>query len=1310
MENYTILKRIGSGAYGEVSLAKENKTNKLYAVQVLNYTGDQVIIDSFIKEIKIMLKLKHPAIIKFIGYSLKNKAGVIKPTIVMEYAPNESIETFLNLERSGHASDKWDNTTKAISMYGIASAMKHVHSRGVLHRNLKPSCVLLDAHLFPKVGDFAIAVDLSDSAEDAGMAGTPLFMPPEVIDGGQWTKAGDVYSFAVLLYMLLTTEVPFRGKNQFQIFNAVTRGERPVIGDYVPKFLRDLVAACWSQEPERRPTFSQIVDMLREGEGWLDEFGVDEEEYENYCNKLDPVVMIGMESEPSSSYSEDEDVFKNFRKVDLSFDEEEEMKELAVNCAPIDLSRFERKEEVGRGGFGSVSRVVEKGSGKVFAAKVNFNDLFHCSDIEVTNLSREVNILSMLSSPVVLKFVGYSPNDFDNEHRPTIVTEYIATGSLGDVIKAERNGLSSREWNDTKRLINIYGVASGMKYLHSKNVLHRDLKPDNIFVDEFLFPRIGDFGLAKVIQDDGRKGGPVQTSGNLGTPCYMSPEIINGVYIKPGDVYAFAILVYEMVTLEEPFKRMPAVQLAKDVCSGSRPEIPADTPDCYRALITQCWSQEPEKRPTFSKIVDMLKSDPGFTSGNVDKDEFIEYIESIGDSYDFESAKKKKKGKKRQPLRKVSFDLKKVEERDRVKEILDSDQKLKESFLDLSKFELKSLVSKGATFNIYEVRDRATKDVYSAKVSAVKMSMLTREELISLSREVNTISKLKHPSFLRFVGYSPTDFRQQSMPVVVSEIASNRSLAQLVDRERRGVSIPSWDSTAKLIVIYGTAAGMAYLHAHKIIHRNLALNSIFLDGHLFPKIGNFGLSVRKHTLASATLQSTAGIKGNPAFSSPEVLSEGDFSEASDVYAFAFIVFQLLTLQVPFSGVRSLNDLYSEVVDRQARPSIPKEVPESYRKLIELCWSQNPSARPSFEDIASILVSDGGFITAGVSRQKFREYVDAVENAEVDFYPDRKVANLDDLIREKGRIDEEARQAVREDGCPSEEVLRKVEEIRREGKLAMVGADLVGGLLAGAAPVPVTPVRVGAGDSDSDFVSVLLLGEPGGKEAAHVYECLAGIRNAGVSRPVALFSGGGGQRPAVVLERFVPNLKKSVKSLESVFLVSLVYEVAHAMQKAHEAGVAHLNLSHESVFVDCRKHAKVAGFDAVFRADPVAPVFAPAELLLGKPHSEKADVFSFGMLMYFILTRGRGPFFTRESIEAGRPLPIKRTINRVAFSIITQCLAHSPGARPTFKAITKSIVRYGFALVDGIESELQRLHEQLKSIVEMKKVKEKKQSK
>ena len=296
----------------------------------------------------------------------------------------------------------------------------------------------------------------------------------------------------------------------------------------------------------------------------------------------------------------------------------------------LDLNNFEKLSIIGQGSFGKVFKVIKKDSKEIYAAKISLQQLNVDQQALITNLKREVNIISQLDHPSILKFIGYSPIDFSQEPYPTIVTEYSSNGSLDRIINQERQSLSLPQWDDTQKLINIYGIASAMSYLHANNIIHRDLKPANILEDDYLFPKIADFGLSKVSHSKASMT-TQSMAGFKGTPIYVPPESWEtGEYTKAGDVYAFSIIVYEIMTVEEPFKDFTIPMIfSKVVSKGYRPEIDSTIADCYRNLISRCWSQNPEERPTFDNIVDELKSNEDFITDLIDKDKYYEYIDLI---------------------------------------------------------------------------------------------------------------------------------------------------------------------------------------------------------------------------------------------------------------------------------------------------------------------------------------------------------------------------------------------------------------------------------------------------------------------------------------------------------------------------------------------------------------------------------------------------------------------------------------------------------------------------------------------------------
>ena len=132
----------------------------------------------------------------------------------------------------------------------------------------------------------------------------------------------------------------------------------------------------------------------------------------------------------------------------------------------------------------------------------------------------------------IWKFIGYSHTDFKDCFHPTIIMEFCSNETLRDAIEKE-----NKDSHHQNRM--IYGIASGMKYLHQQNSIYNDFKSQNILMDESLFLKIADFGLSKMtkISENSSCLNLQSISGLKKTPIYMAPEIMsNKECTKGGDV------------------------------------------------------------------------------------------------------------------------------------------------------------------------------------------------------------------------------------------------------------------------------------------------------------------------------------------------------------------------------------------------------------------------------------------------------------------------------------------------------------------------------------------------------------------------------------------------------------------------------------------------------------------------------------------------------------------------------------------------------------------------------------------------------
>lgn len=313
------------------------------------------------------------------------------------------------------------------------------------------------------------------------------------------------------------------------------------------------------------------------------------------------------------------------------------MKSFSSESSFSDLKNYEISQKIGKGSFGEVYKVKDKSTGDFYAAKVTLTEINEANkDTEIgKSLYSEVNLMSKFNHPSIIRFVGYSPTDFNDKPNPTIITELAEHGTLKDIIELENKGQSPYGWDFTKKLINIYGIASGMQYLHKNNIIHRDLKPENIFMDDSFCPKIADFGLSKASASAGMSMNFQSEACPKGTILYFPPEILTNrtqTNTKSGDVYAFALIVYELLTAKTPYCNFEMFNLIKKVGEGYRPNITTDIPDSYKNLIEECWAEDPESRPTFDAIVEDLKNNQNYITDLVDEADFLDYISYIDES------------------------------------------------------------------------------------------------------------------------------------------------------------------------------------------------------------------------------------------------------------------------------------------------------------------------------------------------------------------------------------------------------------------------------------------------------------------------------------------------------------------------------------------------------------------------------------------------------------------------------------------------------------------------------------------------------
>lgn len=224
---------------------------------------------------------------------------------------------------------------------------------------------------------------------------------------------------------------------------------------------------------------------------------------------------------------------------------------LFLSQSKVDINQFKKVKRINKGGFGTIYSVQNKKDGKIYAAKI-----IDCGDDEdqcKKIIDREVSIMLSVQHKTLIKFYGYSILDFQDEHNVTIIMEFAVNKSLSELFERIQNDSIPEMYTNTNRQILLIGISKGLKYLHDRNIIHKEVKSGNILLDSEFRPFITDFGMSKYFN----VGHSYSQSLYTGTLAYMPPEIIDGKpYDRKADVYSFGILMYEIVTDSFPFPEL----------------------------------------------------------------------------------------------------------------------------------------------------------------------------------------------------------------------------------------------------------------------------------------------------------------------------------------------------------------------------------------------------------------------------------------------------------------------------------------------------------------------------------------------------------------------------------------------------------------------------------------------------------------------------------------------------------------------------------------------------------------------------------
>ncbi|KAL1538816.1 non-specific serine/threonine protein kinase [Salvia divinorum] len=554
---------------------------------------------------------------------------------------------------------------------------------------------------------------------------------------------------------------------------------------------------------------------------------------------------------------------------------------------------FSHSNKIGEGGSARVYKAVLP-TGRTVAVK-----RYSSSQDRFTWFKNEILSVSSLHQRNIIKLLGYCIYDKTG----MLLYEFMENGSLDRYIRGEER---RRTFQWSGRFKVIIGIAKGVIYLHqesSPKIIHRDLNPTNILLDNEMNPKLSGFGLAIIIEDDQ----PPWTTGIAGTWGYISPEFfLGGLYSEKSDVYSFGMLVMEILSgkrnnrgIENPVcnawelwrENGNVLTIVDEYLGGEFSEEEALR--CIQVCLL-CTQDEPQQRPTMASALRMLLGEDLSLQEKMEQAQFPEnWSDDVSFNQEIAAVNPRQQldvfssggspvaargGGRRRTLRQ------RVDWRHSAKRIIPATDKglkpskrkeislaseLCEEDIRVPKYDFSKLA---AATNLFSHSNKIGGDgfwsVYKGvfsngqEIAVRRLASSSHQGNAECVNELSILARLQHRNLVKLLGFC----QEGNERLVIYEFVENSSLDRFIFDPIKPPFL-DWDQRYKIIL--GTAMGLHYLH----------------EDFNFARV-----------LEADESPNTSMICGTLGYMAPEYAMHGTFSVKSDVFSFGVLVLEILTCQ------------------------------------------------------------------------------------------------------------------------------------------------------------------------------------------------------------------------------------------------------------------------------------------------------------------------------------------------------------------------------------------------------------------------------
>uniref|UniRef100_A0A8K9V2M9 Ribosomal protein S6 kinase n=1 Tax=Oncorhynchus mykiss TaxID=8022 RepID=A0A8K9V2M9_ONCMY len=586
IENFELLKVLGTGAYGKVFLVRKvsgHDAGQLYAMKVLKkatIVQKAKTAEHTRTERQVLEHIRQSPFLVTLHYAFQTDT---KLHLILDYVNGGELFT--------HLVQRVRFKEQEVSLYSgeIVLALEHLHTLGIVYRDLKLENILMDSSGHIVLTDFGLSKEFDELERTYSVCGTIEYMAPEIAEGGAagHDMAVDWWSLGVLMYELLTGGSPFTvdgdQNSHTDIAKRISKKDPPFPKDMSP-LAKDLIQRLLIKDPKKR---------LGSGPDGAD--NVKKHPFYQNINWED--LAAKRVPAPFKPVIRDELDVSNFAEEFTEMDPTYSPAAMPQNCDRVfqdslfymNYEMDLKNSALGEGSFSICRQCTHKKTGQMYAVKI-------VSKRMEAQTQKEITALKLCDGhPNIIK----THEIYHDQLHTYLVLELLRGGELLERIRRKQHFSETEASRIMRRLV------SAVSHMHDVGVVHRDLKPENLlFTDESENAEIKiiDFGFARLKPPDNQL---------LKTPCftlaYAAPEILKyDGYDESCDLWSLGVILYTMLSGQVPFQcqgkslaRTSAEEIMKKIKQGDfsfEGEAWRSVSQQAKDLIQELLTVDPDKR------------------------------------------------------------------------------------------------------------------------------------------------------------------------------------------------------------------------------------------------------------------------------------------------------------------------------------------------------------------------------------------------------------------------------------------------------------------------------------------------------------------------------------------------------------------------------------------------------------------------------------------------------------------------------------------------------------------------------------------